>query len=344
MKSRIRLTVSQFQVFDDEMGRFAAQLGIRNIQMNTPRLPGKGIWDLDALRELKARIESYGLKLVMIENVPLTFYDKVILGLPGRDEQLDNYCQTIRNLASLGVEVFGHHFSPTFVWRTDTAAPGRGGAGVTAFELDRMRLDSNALEELMRRKGHLLDYDVFETASGLSEEDLFRNYAYFLDAVLPVAEACGLKLALHPDDPPIKHFGGIERMITSLEDYQRAMELANSPMWGVNLCLGCCSEGGGAQAVRRSIEYLGERKKLFCIHFRDVQGNLDGFQECFLGEGNYNPAEMMALLIRLGYDGFIMEDHVSKLSYDSPYGHRARAHELGYIKGLIDMFECATED
>ncbi len=344
MKSRIRLTVSQFQVFDDEMGRFAAQLGIRNIQMNTPRLPGKGIWDLDALRDLKARIESYGLKLVMIENVPLTFYDKVILGLPGRDEQLDNYCQTIRNLASLGVEVFGHHFSPTFVWRTDTAAPGRGGAGVTAFELDRMRLDSNALEELMRRKGHLLDYDVFETASGLSEEDLFRNYAYFLDAVLPVAEACGLKLALHPDDPPIKHFGGIERMITSLEDYQRAMELANSPMWGVNLCLGCCSEGGGAQAVRRSIEYLGERKKLFCIHFRDVQGNLDGFQECFLGEGNYNPAEMMALLIRLGYDGFIMEDHVSKLSYDSPYGHRARAHELGYIKGLIDMFECATED
>ncbi len=344
MKSRIRLTVSQFQVFDDEMGRFAAQLGIRNIQMNTPRLPGKGIWDLDALRELKARIESYGLKLVMIENVPLTFYDKVILGLPGRDEQLDNYCQTIRNLASLGVEVFGHHFSPTFVWRTDTAAPGRGGAGVTAFELDRMRLDSNALEELMRRKGHLLDYDVFETASGLSEEDLFRNYAYFLDAVLPVAEACGLKLALHPDDPPIKHFGGIERMITSLEDYQRAMELANSPMWGVNLCLGCCSEGGGAQAVRRSIEYLGERKKLFCIHFRDVQGNLDRFQECFLGEGNYNPAEMMALLIRLGYDGFIMEDHVSKLSYDSPYGHRARAHELGYIKGLIDMFECATED
>lgn len=344
MKSRIRLTVSQFQVFDDEMGRFAAQLGIRNIQMNTPRLPGKGIWDLDALRDLKARIESYGLKLVMIENVPLPFYDKVILGLPGRDEQLDNYRQTIRNLASLGVEVFGHHFSPTFVWRTDTAASGRGGAGVTAFEPDRMRLDANALEELMRRKGHLLDYDVFEVASGLSEDELFRNYAYFLDAVLPVAEACGLKLALHPDDPPIKHFGGIERMITGLDDYRRAMELANSPMWGVNLCLGCCSEGGGAQAVRRAIEYLGERKKLFCVHFRDVQGDLNGFRECFLGEGNYDPAEMMALLIRLGYDGFIMEDHVSRLSYDSPYGHRARAHELGYMKGLIDMFEYGTGD
>jgi len=339
MKSKIRMCVSQFQVFDDEMAAFAKQLGITNIQLNTPTLPGEKIWDFDALKNLRDRIESHGLKLVMIENVPLVYYDKVILGLPGRDEQLENYIQTIRNLASLGVEIFGHHFSASFVWRTDMEAVGRGGARSSEFDFSKWSTSNNAcdgLKELMKRKRHFLDYDVFEVASGLTEEDMFRNYEYFMNAVIPVAEECNIKLALHPDDPPIKEFNGYVRLIASKEDYERAMNIANSPMWGANLCLGCCSEVNGADSVKEYIKFLGERGKLFAVHFRDVIGTLPVFRECFLGEGNFEPPEIMKMLIDYGFDGLIMEDHVPKMDYDSAYCHRARAHELGYMKGLID--------
>lgn len=339
-KSGIRMTVSQFQVFDDEMAAYAKHLGIKNIQMNTPALPGEKKWAFEDIKALKEKIESHGLKFVMIENVPLIFYDKIILGLPGRDEQLDYYCETVENLGKLGIEIFGHHFSPTFVWRTDSEAPGRGGCKVTAFDQSRFADSdgaSNGIKEVMRRKRHLLDYDVFEVAKGLTEDDLFNNYKYFMDAVVPVAERWGVKLALHMDDPPVKHFGGIERMVTNLDDYKRAMSIANTPLWGANLCLGCCSEAGGNSTVHEMLDFFLENNNLHSVHFRDVQGVLPKFQECWLGEGNFNPAEIIEKLDRAGYTGLIMEDHVAKMENDTIYGHRARAHELGYIKGLIDM-------
>ena len=343
MKSRMRMCVSQFQTFDDEMASFASQLGYTNIQMNSPALPGEKMWSLEDLKALKARMDSYGLTFVMVENVPLIYYDKVILGLPGRDEQLDCYLQTIRNLHEIGIEIFGHHFSPTFVWRTRDL-DGRGGSHVTAFDADEFELMGNeGMKEVMKRKKHMLDYDVFEVMESMTAEDLFKNYEYFMKAVMPEAEKYGMKIALHPDDPPLRQGHHVERMICSLNDYKRAMEIADSPNWGVNLCLGCCSELGGADAVKEAIRFFGEKKKLFSVHFRDVVGQLPHFQECFLGEGNFRPAEIIRLLAEYEFDGLIMEDHVAKLSYDTVYGHRARAHELGYIKGLLDMLDYTEE-
>lgn len=337
MKSKMRMCISQFQVFDDEMAKYAKQLGIQHVQMNTPDLPGEKIWEYAALKDLRDRIESYGLKLTMIENVPLIYYDKVIFGAEGRDEQIENYIQTIRNLGSLGVEILGHHFSPSFVWRSSYDTEGRGGIKVSSFDEELfLKIGNEAMRERMKKKRHLLDYDVFEALKYITAEDMFKNYEYFMKAVLPVAEECNVKLALHPDDPPIKRLGGIERFMTSKEDYERAMQITNSPMWGANLCLGTISELDGANTVRECIKLLGENKKLFAVHFRDVKGCLPNFEECFLGEGNFDPAEMMRLLVEYGFDGLISEDHVGRMDYDTPYGHRARAHEIGYIKGLID--------
>lgn len=348
LKSKIRMCVSQFQVFDEEMAKFATQLGFDEIQMNTPAIPGKGVWSFEDMKELKDRIESYGLKLSMIENVPLPFYDKVILGLPGRDEQLENYISILENIGRLEIPVFGHHFSPTFVWRTNTEAEGRGGAGATEYDQSKFVADANGFDELMKRKKHKLDYDVFEAADtipgGLTQDKLFENYEYFMKAVIPVAEKWGVKLALHPDDPPVLNFKNIQRLITCKEDYLRAMNIANSPNWGVNLCIGCCSEMGGDAAVKDMIRTFGSMGKLFSIHFRDVRGVLPHFIECFLGEGNFDPPEIIRELVKVGYDGLIMEDHVNKLYNDTIYGHRARAHELGYIKGMLTMMRYYEEN
>lgn len=337
MQSKIRLCIGQFQVFDDEMAKHALQLGIRHVQMNTPDLPGEKIWDFDALKALKEKVQSYGLELSMIENVPLIYYDKVIFGANGRDEQIDNYIKTIKYLGELGVEVFGHHFSPSFVWRSSYQTEGRGGVKVSSFDKELfLKIGNDAMRERMKKKRHLLDYDVFEALTHITAEEMFKNYEYFMKAVLPVAEKYNVKLALHPDDPPIKNLNGIERFMTGVDDYKRAMEITNSPMWGANLCLGTISELDGEKTVKECIKLLGENKKLFAVHFRDVQGCLPNFKECFLGEGNFNPAQMMRLLIKYGFDGLMMEDHVGKMDYDTTYGHRARAHEIGYMKGLIN--------
>lgn len=344
MINKMRVVVSQFQVFDEEMAAFAAQLGVSEIQMNTPALPGDKIWSYEDLKGLKERIERSGFKFTMIENVPLIFYDKVILGLPGRDEQIENYITTIRNLGRLGITLLGHHFSPTFVWRTSTEEEGRGGSKVTGYDESKFHADANALNELMKTKRHKLGYNVFEVAAGLTTDDLFKNYEYFMKAVIPVAEEENVRLALHPDDPPVKSFGPIQRMITSMDDYIRAMKIADSPIWGLNLCLGCCSEMGGDACVKEMIRYFGGLKKLFSIHFRDVQGILPCFKECFLGEGNYDPAEILLELEKVGYDGILMEDHVPKMYNDTVYGHRARAHEIGYIKGMLRMMDLLKKD
>jgi len=183
--------------------------------------------------------------------------------------------------------------------------------------------------------------EQFAAGRIVSEDEMWANYEYFLRAVLPVAEEAGVRLALHPDDPPVPMLGGIARIFKSVEDFKRGYELSNgSPAWGLDLCLGCCSEmPGGAANVREMIEFFGPKGRIFYIHFRDVQGTVPKFAECFIGEGNFSAAETMLLLKRNGFTGFLLDDHVPHMVDDTPYGHRGRAHAIGYMQGLMDTIE-----
>jgi mannonate dehydratase len=157
-------------------------------------------------------------------------------------------------------------------------------------------------------------------------------------AVIPVAEAAGVKLALHPDDPPVEMLGGVARLFRHVEGFKRAHAITPSTAWGLDLCLGCCSEmPGGALNVMAMIEQFGPLGKIFYVHFRDVQGTVPSFQECFLGEGNCDPATVLLALDRVGFTGFILDDHVPALVDDTPWGHRGRAHAIGYLQGMLNM-------
>jgi mannonate dehydratase len=174
----------------------------------------------------------------------------------------------------------------------------------------------------------------------VTEEQMWANYEYFMRAVLPVAEEAGIKLALHPDDPPVPMLGGVARLFRNVEGFKRAHEIAQSDAWGLDLCLGCCSEmPGGAANVMAMIEHFGPLGRILYIHFRDVQGTVPSFQECFIGEGNYDPAHVMLALKNNGFTGFLLDDHVPHVVDDSPWGHRARAHAIGYMQGLLRMME-----
>ena len=240
--------------------------------------------------------------------------------------------------------------SPNSVWTTDRAAPTRGGAIARRFEMamvDAFASEVEALKAFIPTDlGRQSAMPMFgKDGPFISEAQMWANYEYFIRAVLPVAEEEGLRLALHPDDPPVPMLGGVARLFWRPLGFKHAYELAGgSRAWALDLCLGCCSEMEGGKAnVTEMIEYFAPKGAIAYVHFRDVQGTVPDFTECFIGDGNYDPAEVMVLLARNGFDGFLLDDHVPKMDGDSDWNHRGRAHAIGYMQGLIRMAEYLGE-
>ena len=133
----------------------------------------------------------------------------------------------------------------------------------------------------------------YETDRVLDDDAMWANYEYFIKAVIPVAEEAGVRLCLHPDDPPVPTLGGIARLFRSIDGLRRGREIASSPAWALDLCLGTVSEMGGEAAVLEALETFGPSGDIAYLHMRDVKGTVPAFHECFIGEGNYDPAEVV---------------------------------------------------
>jgi mannonate dehydratase len=269
-----------------------------------------------------------------------------MLGLPGRERELEHVRATIRNIGRAGIPVLGFHFMPGSVWRTSLAAEGRGGAHVSAFDLDVARDPARAREIFIaRRDRRVIENESFVQDAHflpgvtLDDEALWGNFRAFVAGVLPAAEEAGVRLALHPDDPPVPALGGIARIFRNVDALKRAVEVANSPAFGMELCLGTISEMGGEAAVLDAITSFGPPGKIVYIHFRDVLGVVPRFREAFLGEGNCDPLTVMRALKRVGFTGFILDDHVPRLVGDTDYAHRGRAHAIGYLQALLAAVE-----
>jgi mannonate dehydratase len=331
-----RVALGQLADPTDEMLTFAVQLGLSGVSLNTPALPGEHRWEAADLAALRERVESRGLHLESIENVPNRFYARAMLGLPGADDDLEHMAATIANIGAAGIGVLGLTFLPTSVWRTAVDLPGRGGALVSAF-------DAGAVaggEVYVARRDRQLD-DPFVRGATLVEgeerddEAMWRNFEVFASALGPVAEAAGVRIALHPDDPPVPRLGGIARILRDVDGLERAVAIGGSS-FGVNLCLGTISSAGGEAAVLDAIDRFGPAGNIVYVHFRDVLGTVPTFREAFLGEGNYSPPRVMSALLDNGFDGFILDDHVPRVVGDTAYAHRARAHAIGYLQALLD--------
>lgn len=317
---KMRVALGQFNELTDDMLTYVKQLGADDFLMNTPQLPGEHRWEYEDLKAMVDQSTARGLRLMALENVPVHYYEKAMLGLPGRDEQIEHMCATIRNMGKAGIPILGYHWMPNKVWRTPEPAVLRGGAKGTRFNLD-----EHDLNELT----HEREYDA---------EEMWNNYVYYLERILPVAEESGVTLALHPDDPPVETLGGVARIFRNFDCFKRAMDTFDSPNHGLDFCMGCWSEMG-PDGVIPAIRHFGERGKLVYIHMRDVQGQVPCFNECFIDEGNLNVFEVVQALNEVNFTGFIIDDHVPHMIGDTPWGHRGRAYAIGYIRALIDVVE-----
>jgi mannonate dehydratase len=170
-----------------------------------------------------------------------------------------------------------------------------------------------------------------------SADEMWENYHWYMERMLPVCEEAGVRMALHPDDPPVPSLGGIARIFGTFEGFAKAMDDHPSPMHGLDYCHGCWSEMRGGAGILESIEHFGKKGRLFYVHLRDVQGSAEDFTECFIEEGNSNILNVMRKLKEVGFNSFIIDDHVPHFVNDSPYGHRGRAYAIGYIKAMLEV-------
>ncbi|MBV7332052.1 mannonate dehydratase [Chloroflexi bacterium TSY] len=320
----MRIGLGQFNELTDEMLAYIKQLGADDYLMNTPKLPGETHWEYEELFDYRQRSDAAGLRLMALENVPVSFYDKIMLGLPGRDEQIEHMSTTIRNMGKAGIPILGYHWMPNSVWRTPNPAVLRGGARGTRFNLE-----EHNPAELTHEKVY-------------NAEQMWENYCYYLERILPVAEEADVKLALHPDDPPVESLGGIARIFHSFEGFRRAMDKFDSPHHGLDFCMGCWSEMGGQENVLRGINYFGMQNKIIYVHFRDVQGQVPCFNECFINEGNVDPFTIIKALKDVGFTGFMITDHVPQMIEDTNWGHRGRAYAIGYMTAMLEMVNRAA--
>jgi mannonate dehydratase len=329
----MRVGLGQFHEITNERLRFIKQCGVDDFQMNTPNLPGKERWEYDDLQAAVRRAEDAGLRLTVLENVPLAFYDRILMGLKGRETQLENMAQTVRNMGRAGVPILGYCFMPRGVWRTELDTPVRGGAISNSF---------NYAKAKTVQPGEKTEYGWWashQVEREYSEKETWDNYCWYMERILPVCEEAGVRMALHPDDPPVPSLGGVGRIFYKFDNFRRAMEIFDSPMHGLDFCHGCWSEMRSGEGVLDAIRWFGERGKIFYVHFRDVQGSVEDFTECFLGDGNCDPVETICALKETGFKGLLFPDHVPRMVDDTDWCHRGRAWTVGYIQGLISAVQ-----
>ena len=329
----MRVGLGQFQEITTERLQFIKQCGCNDFLLNTPRLPGTHCWEYEDLARLVAQAAEAELRLMAIENVPPGFYDQIMLGGEQRETQLQNMAQTIRNMGRAGIPILGYAFMPGGVWRTKFDNPVRGGALATAFNYEQ------AKSVCAGEETPFAYWNPTKIDREYTEEEIWDNYCWFMERILPICEEAGVRMALHPDDPPVPTLGGVGRVFRNFENFRRAIEAFDSPMHGLDFCHGCWSEMRAGAGVTDAIRYFGKRGKIFYLHFRDVQGAVEDFTECQLGEGNCDPVETIRTLKEIGFNGFLIPDHVPRMVDDTDWCHRGRAWAAGYIHALIRAVE-----
>jgi mannonate dehydratase len=249
---------------------------------------------------------------------PIICVPEIVLNLSGRDERIEEYLNYLRYLGKAGIHYMTYAHMGNGLWRSGSATLPRG---YYASDCD---LSSPNLQGSWGGKTYR---EPLSHGRVFTKDELWDNYNYFIKKVVPVAEESGVRIGIHPDDPPAPILAGVPHIFSSFADYKRAIRIANSPNIGVCLCCGTWLEGGpkmGADPVE-VIKYFAPQKKLFKIHFRNVTAPLPHFTETLMDDGYYNMYKIMEALVDVNFDGLVIPDHVPELGVPPGETHRTSA-------------------
>jgi mannonate dehydratase len=317
---------------NDTMLMYFKRHGVENICGYPPARDESGDWSVEVLEQLREQCEAHGVALDMVQfpfmsssHVDRARRKGIMLGQdPEREREIDEAIEIIRNCAAAGIPAVKYNLSLLGVLRTEPT-PGRGGSRYSTWRL----ADAEEEPQLTR-------------AGRVSADQMWERITYFLERVVPVAEEYQIRLACHPHDPgvPSQGYRGVARVLGAVDGLKRFIEIAESPYHGLNLCLGTTAEmlQNPARQIHDVIRYFGSRKTIFNIHFRNIRGRRDDFQEVFPDEGDMDMLNVMRTLKEVDYPYMVMPDHMPRHP-DDPNGRQAFAFGYGYIKALIQAVD-----
>ncbi len=277
--------------------------------------------DLDALRGIASHYARFDLPMKVVEAGPAI--DRIVLGKDGAAEQTERYKRILGHLGKVGVAVVAYNFMPqvsedAMVVRTNFDARTRGDARTSGFRLADVSAGTMPHGE-----------------TAIPREAMWDNLERFLTAVIPAAEAAGVRLAMHPDDPPLSPLCGLERIMGSPASFDRLLAISSSPANAITFCMGCFAEMGAD--VGALIERY--RDRIPFVHVRDIRGTPEDFIETFPDDGQTDLAAVFRKLHEVGFDGYVRSDHAPELATDrsdAPEGYGMQGHifAMGYLRGL----------
>lgn len=291
------------------------------------------IWSYEELVSIKKEINDHGLELEAIENFDPAHWHDILLDGPKKEIQIANLKELIRNVGRAGIPVFGYNFSLAGVSARTIAPYARGEAVSVGMEGgDQTPIPNGMVWNMI--------YDENAPAGTLPKidhDELWRRLQYFLSELLPVAEEAGVKLAAHPDDPPMPYIRDTPRLVYQPDMYQKLIDLKPSPANNLEFCLGSISEMTDGNVYDATDKYS-KQNKIAYVHFRNVVGKVPTYKEVFVDEGDIDMFRILRILKKNNFQGVLIPDHTPQMTCDAPW-YAGMAYAMGYMKAAISVLD-----
>jgi mannonate dehydratase len=289
----------------------------------------ESLWTVDEIRAVRLAIEKAGLTLAGVENLDPGHWHDVLLDGPLRAKHIENVKAIIHRMGEAGVPILGYNFSIAGVCGRVAGPFGRGHAVTVGMD--------GPADDIPVPAGMVWNMVYDDRADGIlpsiSHDELWRRFAGFLEDIIPVAEQAGVRLALHPDDPPMPTMRRQPRLVYQPSMYQRVLDLMPSRSNVLELCVGTLAEMTEGD-VYEAIDRYSRQGKIAYVHLRNVKGKVPHYKETFIDEGDVDMVRILSILKRNGFEGVIIPDHTPQMSCSAPW-HAGMAHTLGYMAGAL---------
>jgi mannonate dehydratase len=336
--------------------KFAQQLGVRDVVVNFGRYrrgeeahpyltggqPGPILgdcscetwWTYDYMKSIVDMLDEYGLTIAAMENFSPNFWSDILLDGPDKVRQMDGLKRLVQDAGRAGIKIIGYNFSIAGVWGWRRLPVGRGGAMTSVFDATSFDAQAPIPDGMVWNMRYRPAVPGAQPVT-VSEEELWQRIAWFLGELIPVAEAAGVRLAAHPDDPPVETLRGTGRLVNQPCKYDRLTSIVDSPSNALEFCVGSLQEmtTGNVYDTTRRFARAG---RIAYVHFRNVRGKVPSYQETFIDDGDIDMAEIIRILRDEDFDGVMVPDHVPDVHSNAPW-HAGMAYTIGYMRALLSQ-------
>jgi len=296
---------------------------------------GGRVWSFDEIRAVQRMADEEGLRIEALENIDPSFWSDILLDGPRKAEQIEGLKMLVRDLGRLGIPILGYNFSLAGVWGRVDKPVARGGAIGPTFSQDEL-VDTPLPCGMLNNIVYAPDASA-GLIGPIDREALWDRLAFFLRELVPVAEAAGVRLAAHPDDPPVPQLRHTPRLLYAPDGFRRLLDLVPCRANALEFCVGTVQEMAGADACVELARYCRQGAVAY-VHCRNVIGKVPRYAESFIDEGDVDMLRIVRTLRDCGFAGAIIPDHVPQMTCAAPW-HAGMAHSLGYLRAALAGLE-----